>query len=405
MMKRLFFILFAFSLLLSAESLRIRTVERAPTKQEAIENAHWIIFEQALNKVLGASSYVGNVKQSFKDDMQKDFLGFQRKYFRNLIIKCNKLSEGGDECLVVASINLDKLKAIVGEKSNSSTTMGRHRVGKIQMVLIDNVANKLSHNFITQLQASVNDNGDRLRVEKKGTPVGKKGNKCSEIERERAIYAKKGKSYRAALRAIEKRLKQCRENQNVKYLFNLTDITFHLLGKDSYGNATGELSYTMNMVNTQTGRVDNAIRSGIKESFAPTKEQLIYKLCKIAANEASKEMTNNILKGVREKNREKSFSKLDKFKYNYTVILSGITYDAKNRKKLKMLKNVVKQFGAKARRNSIESKDFEQVYNFGTNDDIDTDDFTFALYDMAKSMGFNIEVTDKGNNIFVITFR
>ena len=405
MVKRIVAVLFILSVALGANMVRMKAVEQAPTKQEAIQDAYWVIFQQALDRVMGASSYVGNVKESFKTDMDKDFIEFQKTYFRNPRTRCNNLGEDGYECLVLANLNLEQIKAIVAEKSNSSTTMGRNSVENLDIVLIDDVNNDLSRDFITNLQGSINDNGNSLRIVKKGTQVGAKGNKCVSIEREYKKYRAKGSAYKSALVAIKQKLQECKNNKSVNYLFKLTNLKFHITGKDSYGNLNGSLIYRMNMLNTQTGRVDNAIRSKDIESFGATKDQLKFKLYRKAADIASREITNNILKSIRKKTRVKRVSKIEKYKYFYTVVISGVTYDSKNRNKIKIVKDVIKKLGARPRRNSAESKDFEQVYNFGTNSEIDTDDLAFDLYDMADAVGFKIQVKDKGNNIIVVRFQ
>ncbi|MFK5881998.1 MAG: hypothetical protein QM482_07270 [Sulfurospirillum sp.] len=405
MVNKIVAVLLILCMALSANMVRVRAAEQAPTKQEAIQNAYWVVFEQALDKIMGASSYVGNVKESFKADMDKDFVEFQKTYFRSPRTKCNNLGEDGYECLVLANLNLEQIKAIVAEKSNSSTTMGRDSVENLDIVLVDEVDNDLSRDFITNLQGSINDSGNSLRVVKKGTQVGARGNKCASIERQYKKYKAKGSAYKSALMAIKEKLQECKNNKSVNYLFKLTNLKFHLTGKDSYGNLNGSLIYRMNMLNTQTGRVDNAIRSKDIESFGATKDQLKFKLYRKAADIASREITNNILRSIRKKTRVKKVSKIKKYKYFYTIIISGVTYDSKNRNKIKIVKDVIKKLGARPKRNSAESKDFEQVYNFGTNSEIDTDDLVFDLYDMADAIGFKIQAKDKGNNIIVVRFQ
>ncbi len=402
MLKLIIMALFVLSL--NANMIKVRAVEQAPTKQEAIQNAYWVIFEQALDKILGASSYVGNVKDSFKSDFRKDFLNFRETYFRNPRYKCNNLKQDGYECLVVSNLNLDQIRAIVSEKSNSTTTMGRNGVQSLDIVLIDEVNSDLSRDFITNLQSSINDSGNSLRVEKKGTQVGVKGNKCEDLREKYIKYKRKGPAFKSAVRAINKKLKECKENKSVNYLFKLTKLKFSTLGKDSYNNTTGSLIYRMSMINTKTGRVDNAIRSKDVESFGENIDQLKFRLYKKAADVATREIVNNILKSLRKKSRIKKMAKVKKYEFLYTIILNGVTYDSKNRDKIKMIKSVVKNLGARARRNSKESSDFEQVYNFGTNSEIDPDDLTFDLYDRAKKLGYKIQIEDKGDNIIVVKF-
>jgi len=404
-MKKIILIFLLLSVYLTADIVRMRAVEQAPTKQLAIENAHWTIFEQALDKIIGASSYVGNVKTSFKEDMEKDFVEFQKTYYRNLKVKCNDLGNDGVQCLVLANLNLEQIKAIVAEKSTSTTTMGSNSVRGLEIVLIDEVDNELSRDFISNLQASINDNGNSLRIEKKGTQLGTKGNRCQDIKKQYDKYRKKGSSYKSTLVAIEKKLEECKNNQNVKYLFKLTKLKFQTQNRDSYNNINGNITYRISMIDTQTGKEDNAVRSANIESFAPNKESLKFKLYKEAANSATREITNNILKNIRAKSKSKKISKITKYDYFYTVILSGVTYDSKNRNKIKIVKDVIKKLGTKAKRNSQESSDFEQVYNFGLNEEIDTEDLVFDIYDMADAVGFKIQVKDKGNNIIVVRFQ
>ena len=140
MLKKILLVLIALSVILDAKNMiRMKKVEQAPTKQEAVQNAYWFMFEDAMDKVLGSSSYGGNVISSFKSDMNKDFLAFKREHYRNPKEKCNNLGENGYECMVMASIDIDKLKYKVSEKSNSSTTMGKDGMEDIEIVLIDNV--------------------------------------------------------------------------------------------------------------------------------------------------------------------------------------------------------------------------------------------------------------------------
>lgn len=390
---------------LNAEIVRIRAVEQAPTKQEAIQNAHWIIFEQALDKIIGASSYIGNIKTSFKTDIEKDFIEFQKNYYRNLKIKCNDLGEDGTECLVLASLNLDQIKAIVAEKSTNTTTMGRNSVQNLEIVLIDEVDNELSKDFISNLQGAINDNGNSLRLEDKGTQLGSKGNACDSIKREYEVYKKKGSSYKSVLISIKEKLNECKSNKDVKYLFKLSKLNFNTKGKDTYGNINGSLTYRIDMINVQTGRVDNAIRSANIESFAANKESLKFKLYEKAANVATREITNNLLKSIRVTSKTKKIDKIKKYDYFYTIILSGITYDSTNIEKIKFIKQIVKGYHAKAKRNSNESQDYEQVYNFGTNEEIDTEELIFDIYDKAKQASYIVQIEDKDNNIIIVRFQ
>ncbi len=405
MIKKSILILLFLTISLNANIVRMRAVEQAPTKQEAIENAHWVIFEQALDKIIGASSYVGNIKTSFKTDMQKDFIEFQKTYFRSPKTKCNNLGENGYECLVLANLNLEQIKAIVADKSTNTTTMGKNSVQNLEIVLIDEVNNELSKDFISNLQGAVNDNGNSLRIEKKGTQLGVKGNKCNNIQRQYEQYKKKGASYKKALIKIEEKLNECKNNKDVKYLFKLTKIKFNTLGKDSYNNITGNLIYRINMIDVQTGKIDNAIRSANIEDFAPNKESLKFRLYQKAANVATREITNNLLKSIRLNSKTKKIAKIKKYDYFYTIILSGITYDSTNIDKIRFIKRIIKTYHAKAKRNTNESKDYEQVYNFGTNEEIDTEDLIFDIYEKAKQASYAVQIEDKDNNVIVVKFQ
>ena len=148
------------------------------------------------------------------------------------------------------------------------------------------------------------------------------------------------------------------------------------------------------MINVQTGRVDNAIRSANIESFAHNKENLKFKLYEKAANVAAREITNNLLKSIRVTSKTKKINKIKKYDFFYTIVLSGITYDSTNIEKIKFIKQIVKGYNAKAKRNSNESKDYKQVYNFGTDEEIDTEDLVFDIYNKAKD-----------NNVIIVKFQ
>ena len=45
-----------------------------------------------------------------------------------------------------------------------------------------------------------------------------------------------------------------------------------------------------------------------------------------------------------------------------------------------------------------------QVYNFGTNKNIDTEDIVFALYDVANAEELKIQVENKDDNVIVVKF-
>ena len=407
MLKKIVLVLLVLSVILDAKNMiRMKKIEQAPTRQEAIQSAYWFMFEDAMDKVLGSSSYGGNVIDSFKSDMNKDFLAFKKEHYRNPKEKCNDLGTNGFECMVMASIDIDKLKYKVSEKSNSSSTMGKDGVEDIEIVLIDNVDTKLSKRFTKEVHASSKETGTSLRIEKKGTPVGKKGNRCAALKKQQKLYKRKGSSYQAALDAVEVKLDACENNTAVNYVFTLDDLEFNIDGtKDRYGSYTGELTYNISMINTQTGKEDNAIRSETVSSFADSINKLKSKLNKLAAIKINSEMTSNLLKTISKSSRVKSKSARVEYEFYNTIIVRGVTSDKADRKKLKMIRNAVKSLKAKAKRNSKESAEFEQIYNFGTHEEIDPEDFADTLYDQADAAGFNINVSDEGDNITLVQFQ
>jgi hypothetical protein len=345
------------------------------------------------------------VANSFKSDMDKDFLSFKRTHFRNASSRCHNLGEDGYECKVIASLDLDKLKALVAKKANSSRTMGRDKVENLVIVFIDDINNEMSKDFDTNLHASINDTGNSLIVKTKGTQVGIKGNKCESLQQKKLKFQRKGRAYKTALEAVEKKLKECEENSDVQYLFKLKSLKYNRLGIDTYSRVVGSLSYRISMINVQTGREDNAVRAKIIKSFASDENSLKFKLFQKAADSASREIMSNILNSISKKHRKKSQKKFDKYENYYTVIVRGVTNDASDRNKLKIIRKSIKQLHAKPKRNYKESTDFEQVYNFGSNEELDMEDFSDNLYDMADSLDFRINVLNKGDNIMIVQFQ
>ncbi|MDF1875243.1 hypothetical protein JHD48_05820 [Sulfurimonas sp. SAG-AH-194-I05] len=407
MLKKVLLVLITLAVILDAKNMvRMKKVETAPTKQEATELAFWYMFEDALGKVLSSSSYDSNTADSFKSDMEKDFLEFRKTHFRSTKVKCNDLKEDGFECRVIASIDLDRLKSKVAKKNNSSTTMGKNALEDTIIVLIDDVDSDISKDFTKYVHAISLESGTDLRVEKKGTQVGVKGNKCESIKKQQKKYKRKGSSYQSVLDSINIKLKQCEENSDVKYLFKLTKLKFALdAEKDRYGSYTGSLTYALSMVNVQTGREANAIRPKTVESFHSNIDSLKAKLYEKAASLANAEMTSNMLKNTAKKQRKKKKRKVQHFEYMYTITVMGITNDADDRHKRKIIKESIKALGSKAKKNTKESSDFEQVYNFGSNEELDMEEFGDELYDMADSLGFRIKFTDKGDDIVVVQFQ
>lgn len=408
MLKRILLVLLLLTIVVDAKNIvRMKSVETGNTREEAVVNAHWYMFKDAIDKVLGSSSYTGNVIDAFKSDMEKDFPDFKRTYFRNAKTKCKEIPGEGFECLVLASIDIDNLKAQVSQKANSSTTMGKDDLEGLDIVFVDNVASSLSDRFSKDLQKQANDNGVSLRVEKKGTPVGKKGNSCKELEQQYKLYKRKGPAYRKAVAQVESKLEKCKDNANTQFLLTLKSLDFHVDSqKDRYGSYNGELTYSIDMKNSQTGRSSSAITSETVTSYADSINKLKSNLNKAAAVKANSDIISNILKSISKKSRQKRNKKVrDKYENYYTVIIRGVTSDADDRNKLKIIRKAIKSFGAKPKKNFKESKDFEQVYNFGSNDEIDLEDFSDTLYDIAESNKFTIRVEEQGDNIVVVQFQ
>jgi len=403
MIKKILLVLLLLSVMLDAKNLvRMKKVESAPTKQEAVEAAFWYMFEDALGTVLGNSSYDSSTAESFKSDMEKDFLEFRKTHFRSPKIKCNNLGEEGYECMVLASIDLDKLRSKVAKKNNASSTMGKNALENVIIVLIDDVNSDLSRGFTKAVHADSLDTGTDLRIEKKGTQVGSKGNKCESIKRRLHKYSRGS----AAYRATQKKIKECQENADVEYMFKLTQVKFHIDDqKDKYGAYTGSFTYRLSMINTKTGKESNAIREKTVTSFDSNKDRLRSKLYEKAASLANAEMTHNMLENTAKKERKKKRKKVEKYEYYYTVILTGMTNDSSDRKKRKIIKETIKEMGGRAKKNIAESSDFEQVYNFGTHEEIDLEEFSDKLYDMAEALNFRIHVTEKSDEIVVVQFQ
>jgi len=403
MIKKILLVLVLISVLLDAKELvRMKKVETAPTKQEAVENAFWYMFEDALGNIVGNSSYDSKTAESFKSDMEKDFLEFRKTHFRSQRVKCNNLGEDGYECMVLATMDLDKLRSKVAKKNNSSTTMGKNTLENVIIVLIDDVDNSLSRGFVKAIHADSLDSGTDLRVEKKGTQVGSKGNRCESIKNRLRKYSVGS----AAYRATKKKIQECKENSDVEYMFKLTQVKFNLdPKKDRYGSYTGSLTYRLSMINTKTAKESNAIREKTVTSFDTNKDRLRVKLYEKAAALANAEMTHNMLENTSKKERKKKRKKIQKYEYYYTVILRGMTNDRSDRQKRRLMKDTIKEMGARAKKNIAESSDFEQVYNFGTHEEIDLEEFSDKLYDMADALNFQIRVDEKSDDIVVVQFQ
>jgi len=379
--------------------------DQSISKEVAIQEAHWKAFELALENLTDSKAYLGKVSSSFRSDFEKDFNSFKRTYINSSFSQCNDLGEDGFVCKVKINVNEKKLRAFLKKKSNSTTVMGKSRVKSLNIVLIDNVGNSLSKQFTNVLHKYVNDSGHSLLVLPKGTPVGRKGNSCSDLEEQKKYFKQKGSSYRTALKATEKRLKECKENKNVEYSFRLESLNFNNEGKDSFGEYSGSLKYFIVMLNSQTGKREQPISLMYSSDIGGTIEQLKQNLYRTASTGIVKEINNNIFEVISSKKDKKKFSKLDSFTYMYTIKLVGLTGDREDRNKIRLIKSVVKKYGTKLKKNRSESDDFNQIYNFGTNSQIDLEEMSYELYDMADSVGLPINVTDEADDILSVQFH
>lgn len=375
-------------------------------KESAIKKATWINFENALNEIAGLSSYGGNIKNSFENDFNKDYEGFVNKYMDiNIVQKCVQNQDNGYVCSVLSKIKQDKLKRYLSKKTNSFSAMGKNRLRNIVISLIDNVSNETSKDFVTYLQSSIANSGNTLYLLKKGTPVGNKGNNCNAIRSQYEKYKKRGGSYGSALRAAKKKLEECEENRNIKYLFSLDKLEYKS-SRDNYSNTyEGSLTYRILTLNSQTGRVDSAIKTNTVQSYANSEDMLKTKLFEKASIVASSEVTNNLLDYISNKNSTKIYSKLDSLKYNYTLVLVNITTDSEDRNRIRLVKDMIRKNGFKPIKNRSESSDYKQVYNFGSSKQLDLEDFMYDMYDMADSVGIKIDIADVGDDILEIQFK
>lgn len=413
MIKKILFVclLMAYSFLIASISYaKVYTmVNQSPTKDEALMEAQWLNFQGALQEIVKNNSFVGNIQESFRAEMEKDFAAFKKKYIDFSTFTCQDLGENGFFCEVKSGIRLEKIRTFVKHKTNSSRTMGKAKMANLEIVLIDNVLDEVSKDFITYIQSNLNNSGHSLYVLPKGTMVGQKGNRCEAIKAQYEKYKKKGRAYKSAANAAKKRLDECAENKSVQYAFSLEKLVLVLddTKKTTSNYPIGTLTYRILMLNAQTGRRDHTIKSNVKKAVASDKESLKFKLFDQASQEVSGEITNNILDfiAMKQSKKIKKRKKLYTFANNYTVVLTGVTTDGEDREKLKVVRDVIKQFNAKPKRNSEESTDFEQIYNFGTNDEIDIEDFMYALYDIADSIGEKIRITDNGNDRVTIQYQ
>lgn len=402
-MKQVLIICFCF---MCAFGKNYESLGQAFDKEGAVKKATWINFENALSEIAGLSSYDGNIKKSFENDFKKDYVGFIDKYIdTNIVKQCSQTQDNGFVCSVLSQIKLDKLKRFLNKKTNSFSTMGKTRLKNIVISLIDNVSNENSKDFTTYLQSNIANSGNTLYLLKKGTPVGKKGNNCNSIKLQYEKYKKRGRSYRSAQKAAKKRLQECEENKNIKYLFSLAKLDYRF-SKDSYSQTyEGSLTYRILTLNSQTGRADSAIKTNTVQSYANSENILKTKLYEKASTIAASEITSNLLDHISNKNNAKTFGNLNSFAYSYTLVLVNITTDSEDRNRIRLIKDMIRKNGFKPMKNRLESSDYQQVYNFGSNQQLDLEDFMYDMYDMADSVGIKIDIADIGNNILEIQFR
>lgn len=398
--------LVTFFLLVNLNGKVFQSPAQKGDKESAIERATWMNFEKALSYIAGDQSISGSLVDSFKEDMNKDFEGFKEKYFDFSSHQCKELGEDGFYCEVKSNINLKKIRRHMKTKANSSRTMGKNTLSKLEIALIDNIDTEDSKTFRKALVSRMNKSGNKLYSLPKGTQVGRKGNKCKKFEQAYAKYKKKGDAYKVFADKAKQKLEQCDSNKEVMFAFSLAKLDFSHK-KTMLDELEGTLTCGIDIINAQTSRDDKTIDDIVVTTTEDSVEALKLKLYKKAAKIAASEISSNMLDHIAEKQVDKKFkkSKLDSFEYMWTVVLMNATRDAADRPKLKVVREVIKKFGAKAKRNSQETKDFEQVYNFGTNEDIDVDDFIDELYDMTDSVGFQVQIEDNGNNVITIQFQ
>jgi hypothetical protein len=374
------------------------------TKEMAIQEATWKGFENALMEILGEDMQ-GSVINSFRKDMEIDFEEFKRKYTDFSSHQCQDLKDEGFYCEVQSNINFRKLRSFVKRKSKHSSTMGKNTLQSLDIALINNVATQDSESFINALISAVNKSGNNLYVLEKGSQVGKKGNHCKEIQRVYERVKKKGVSYQKAIDSAKRKLEQCEENKNVEYAFSLDVLTFNEIGKTDLDEIEGDLTCEISMFNAQTGKRNKSIDPMVVHDVDSTVAKLKVYLYKQMAIKVSEQFTENMLDYISTKNDTKKVKKLEKFDYVYTIILMGLTNDSEGRGIKRVFKDGVKKMGYKIKKVSAESSDFKQVYNFGTNEEIDVEDLTDSLYDISDSIGIPVQITDDGNNILNVQFQ
>ncbi len=405
-MRKIF--IFLFFLYVCVYGKSVNGLNQSFDKEIAIQNAHWKAFESILDDLIGQNAYKGSIKKSFKKDLNKDFIQFKEEYFDFSTYKCQNKGDDGFLCYVRGNINLKKIRAILSEKSNQTTTMGKHQMSNLKIVLIDSISNEDSKNFISYLQADLNNSGHSFSVIHKEEQVGRKGNHCKKIEAKLNIYIKKkSNSYKSAIAALRKRVEECKENENIEYAFLLDKLVLKEYNLSKKTNLRGTLTYRIIMFNTKSGKKDQSIKPQIVTAFAMDKDNLVFKLYEKASILASSHITSNLLNyiGKKKETSSKKTKKLNSFEYQYTVILMNITNDGSSRGKRKLVRDVIKELKAKPIKNSSESSDFEQVYNFGTHEELDLEDFADKLYDLSDSVGIPIQISDDGNSILNIQFQ
>ena len=406
--KIIFLILIAFSL----EAKIYTSFKQKDTKDEAIQEAVFSNFKKALVEVLGDAGYDGALIKFYKIEIRKDFEAFKNEYIEFSNIQCKDKKDSGFYCEVQSSINSNRLRRLVKKSSNSKKVMGKHRLNKLNLVLIDKVNTKNSKSFINSLQASFNKTGHSLTKVEEEVFIKKKDSRCRKIKRNYLKYKKKGASYKNQTVRLKEELDSCNEDLNknlkfaesVEYIFSLVELEFSDIKKTDLDEIEGTLSCQIDILNKLTGQVEQSIDTISVNEVDDNKRGLELTLYKTVAKKATRELTTLMMDNIASKQIKKEDEKINNFEYMWTVTLLGVTADRQDSSKRKIMKSVMKKFG-RPNRDSQESKDNEQVYSFGTNDDIDVEDFMDEMYDAADSVGFKIQITDNGNNIVTIQFQ
>jgi len=403
-LKKVFFVILAILMSMELNAKVFQSMAQFPTKEMSIQEATWKGFENALMEIIG-EDMEGSIVNSFKKDMEIDFEAFKRKYTDFSTYQCQDLQDDGFYCEVQSNISFRKLRSYIKKKSTKSKTMGKDTLDSLDIALVNNVSTKDSKSFLNALISAVNKSGNNLYILEKGTQVGIKGNYCKEIQKAYETVKKKGSSYQHAIDSAKKKLEECKQNKSVEYAFSLDVLTFNKIGKTDLDEIEGDLTCEISMINSQTGKRNRSIEPLVLQDVDSSKRKLKVYLYKQMAVKVSEQLTENMLDYISTKNNKKQTRKIQKLEYMYTVILMGLTNDSQGRGIKRIFKDGIKKMGYKIRRNATESTDFEQVYNFGINEEIDIEDFMDELYDLSDSVAIPIQITEDGNNILNIQFQ